>query len=142
MLHPYGHIYASDTGEDAKAVLTVDAERAEAQIKQDSATLDRVLGDDLTYVHASGLVQSKAEFIADLKPGKRVYKSINNSNVNVRVLQSAAIITARSDIHVSFEGKDNELSLRVTEVYAKRGGHWQLVAYQATRLKPDDSVMH
>jgi hypothetical protein len=129
-------LYASDTTQDEKAVLSVDRERAEAQIKQDSATLDRLLSDDLTYVHASGLVQSKAEFIADLQSSKRVYKSITNSDVKVRLLQGAAIITSKSEIKVSFDGKENDLSLQVIEVYTKRNEGWQLIAYQSTRLKP------
>jgi ketosteroid isomerase-like protein len=129
-------LYASDTTKDEKAVLSIDGERAEAQIKQDAATLDRLLSDDLTYVHASGLVQSKAEFIADLQSSKRVYKSITNSDVKVRVLQGTAIITSKSEINVSFDGKENDLSLQVIEVYAKRNERWQLIAYQSTRLKP------
>ena len=129
-------LHASDTAKDEKAVLSIDRERAEAQIKQDSATLDRLLSDDLTYVHASGLVQSKAEFIADLQSSKRVYKSITNSDVNVRLLQGTAIITSKSEINVSFDGKENALCLQVIEVYAKRNERWQLIAYQSTRVKP------
>ena len=125
-------LYGSDT---AKDVLTADKERTEAQIKQDAATLDRLLGDDLIYVHASGLVQGKAEFMADLKSSKRIYKKVTNSDVNVRVLKDAAVITAKTQISVSFEGKENELSLQVIQVYAKRNGRWQLIAYQSTRLK-------
>ena len=136
LLCPHIDLYASDTAKDQKAVLTIDQERTDGQIKQDAATLDRLLGDDLTYVHASGLVQSKAEFIADLKSSKRVYKSVINSDVNVRLLQDAAVITAKSEISVSFEGKENDLSLQVIEVYAKRNGRWQLIVYQSTRLKP------
>lgn len=128
-------LFGSDTTKDRNAVLTADKERTEAQIKQDAATLDRLLGDDLIYVHASGLVQGKAEFVADLKSSKRIYKKVTNSDVNVRVLKDAAIITAKSQISVSFEGKENELSLQVIEVYAKRNGRWQLIAYQSTRLK-------
>ena len=129
-------LYASDSTKEQNAVLAIDQERTAAQIKQDAAALDRLLADDLTYVHASGLVQSKADFIADLKEGKRVYKAVNNSDVKVRLLQDAAVITAKSEITVSFAGKENALSLQIIEVYAKRHGHWQLIAYQSTRLKP------
>ncbi len=135
MLLPHD-LYASDSTKEQNAVLAIDQERTEAQIKQDAPALDRLLADDLTYVHASGLVQGKADFIADLKEGKRVYKAVNNSDVKVRLLQDAAVITAKSEITVSFAGKENALSLQVIEVYAKRHGRWQLIAYQSTRLKP------
>jgi len=131
-----GRLLASDSEEDQKAVLSADQERTDAQIKQDALALDRLLGDDLSYVHASGLVQGKADFIADLKSSKRVYKKVTNSDVNVRLLQDAAVITAKSEVSVSFDGKENNLSLQVIEVYAKRNGGWQLIAYQSTRLKP------
>lgn len=136
VLLPHIDLYASDSTQEQNAVLAIDQQRTDAQIKQDAAALDRLLGDDLTYVHASGLVQSKADFIADLREGKRVYKAVNNSDVKVRLLQDAAVITAKSEITVSFAGKENALSLQVIEVYAKRHGHWQLIAYQSTRLKP------
>lgn len=130
------HLRASDTDKTTKAIIALDNERADAQVRGDYATLDRVLGDDLTYVHASGLVQGKADFIADLKSGKRTYTSIKTTDVNVRLLKEIAVVTARSEIHVVHEGKENDLSIRVTEVYALRKAHWQLIAYQSTRVTP------
>ena len=136
LLYPRTDLHASNTAEITKAIVTLDNERADAQMRRDFAALDRVLGDDLTYIHASGLVQNKAEFIADLKSNKRIYTSIKFSDLNVRLLQGVAVITGHSEIHVVHEGKENDLSLRITEVYAKRKGRWQLIAYQATRLTP------
>jgi hypothetical protein len=135
-LSPRTQLHAEDTAKIAKAIVTLDSERADAQVRGDFATLDRVLGDDLTYIHASGLGQNKVEFLADLKSGKRTYTSIKTSDVNVRLLKEAAVVTARSEIHVVHEGKENALNVQVTEVYALRKGQWQLIAYQSTRLVP------
>ena len=118
-------LYASDSTKEQNAILAIDQQRTDAQIKQDAPALDRLLGDDLTYVHASGMVQGKADFIADLRERKRVYKAVNNSDIKVRLLQDAAVITAKSEITVSFAGKENALSLQVIEVYAKRHGQWR-----------------
>jgi uncharacterized protein (TIGR02246 family) len=129
-------LHALDTDEITKAVVALDNERSHAQMQQDFVALDRLMAEDLTYIHASGMVQGKAEFIADLKSGKRSYKSIKNSDVNVRVLEGAVVITARSDLQVVHDSKQNDFSVRVTEVYAKRNGGWQLIAYQSTRITP------
>jgi hypothetical protein len=136
LLSPRPDLQASDTAETTKALVALDGERADAQVQRDFAVLDRLLADDLTYVHASGLVQNKADFIADLKSNKRLYKSIKNSDVNVRVVEGAAVITCRSELQIVHEGKENDISVRVTEVYAKRNGTWQLIAYQSTRVAP------
>jgi ketosteroid isomerase-like protein len=136
LLHPRPDLYASDAANTTKVLIALDAERADAQVGRDFAVLDRVLADDLTFVHASGRVQNKADFIADLKANKRTYKSIKSSDVNVRVLGGVAVLTCSSDLQLVHDGKENDFSIRVTAVYAKRSGTWQLIAYQSTRIAP------
>jgi hypothetical protein len=128
--------HAANTSDVEKALLTLDQKRADAQVRADIGVLEAILGDDLTFVHASGAVQSKADFLADLKSGKRVYKSVKSSGVHVRVFGHVAVITGESDIIVVNDQKEHELSLRVTEVYADRNRHWQMIAYQSTRMSP------
>jgi hypothetical protein len=117
------------------ALLAIDQKRINAQIQGDVSTLEMLLGDDLLYVHAAGLMQSKVEFIADLKSGKRQYKSIKNSDMKLHMTKDLAVISAQSDIVVDSQGREVNLSVRIVEVYAKRGGRWQLIAYQATNRK-------
>jgi ketosteroid isomerase-like protein len=136
-LYPHTCVHAlQQDNESEKAILAIDNERDNALIERNLATLDRVLGDDLTYIHASGLLESKAEFLEDLKSNKRRYISIRNSDARVRMVNGVALITARSEIRVVHEGKESDLSLRVTEVYAKRKAKWQLIAYQSSRTTP------
>ena len=42
-------------------------------IENDQATLDRLIADDLHFVHSSGLVEDKAEFLRKLSTGERRY---------------------------------------------------------------------
>jgi hypothetical protein len=128
--------HAANTSELEKMLTTLDQKRVDAQVRGDFGVLESILGEDLTYVHASGAVQNKAEFLADLTSGKRVYKSVKSSDLHVRILGRVAVITGQSKIIVINDAKEHELSLRVTEVYADRNKHWQMVAYQSTRLTP------
>src|SRR5262245_17113893 len=45
-------------------VLKIDTERAEAYMHGDTAALERILADDVTYVHPTGKVETKAEILA------------------------------------------------------------------------------
>ncbi len=117
------------------ALVAIDQKRIDALIQRDVSTLETLLGDDLTYVHASGLTQGKVDFLADLKSGRRQYKSIKNADLKLHMTKDLAVISAQSDIVVNSQGRDVDLSVRIVEVYARRGGHWQLVAYQATNRK-------
>jgi ketosteroid isomerase-like protein len=48
----------------------------------------------------------------------------------------AVVLTGIARINVVSGGKPNAFSVRFTDVYAKRGGDWQMVTWQSTRL-PD-----
>src|SRR5436305_71878 len=54
-------------GGPAEAVKALELLRFESMVKGDTGTLERVLGEDLTYTHSTGAVDSKAHFLDILK---------------------------------------------------------------------------
>ena len=60
--------------EAAAEVLKADDRRFEAMRKGDWAGLDATLADDLTYVHSTARLESKAEHVANLRAGKPHYR--------------------------------------------------------------------
>jgi Domain of unknown function (DUF4440) len=118
------------------AILALDARRFKAMAEADLAALDRILGDDLTYTHTSGWTQSKSELMESLRSGKLRYLSIEPANEKVRDYGTTAVGTGRAAFKVRLEGKELNLQLRFIEVYVRRHGRWQLVAWQSTRLNP------
>jgi hypothetical protein len=61
------------TEQSANPVLAQEDRRFRAMIENDQATLDRLIADDLHFVHSSGLVEDKAEFLRKLSTGERRY---------------------------------------------------------------------
>ncbi len=122
--------------DNAAVVQAVEQERAKAQVDRNFPVLDRLIGDELTYTHASGETESKAELLGDLKSGNLVYKSLTNTDVKVRVYGRTAVLTGRSAMTVVHAGKTHHLSLVFIEVDVNRHGQWQMVAYQSTNAKP------
>src|SRR5258706_13737686 len=88
----------ADTGKLEKEVLEVDTQRADAYVNGDVATLERILADDVTYVHPTGKVETKAEVIAGFKQQDRKYKSIKRDDVVVRIYGNTAVVTGRNTI--------------------------------------------
>jgi len=130
---------AANAAEDSKveqAVRKLEEQRVEAQVRGDFPTLERLMSDDFTYTHSSGETQAKGEFLADLKSGKRVFKSVKHEDVRVRVYGSTAVLTGRSNFVVVNGGKELDLPLRFIGVYVKRNGDWQMVAWQSTKIAP------
>jgi ketosteroid isomerase-like protein len=114
-------------------VLRADDRRFEAMRKADWAALDAALADDLTYVHSTARLESKAEHIANLRAGKPHYRGIAPRDRKARVRGDVGIVNGVSDMHVERDGKENRFTVRYLAVYAKSGADWRMIAWQSTR---------
>lgn len=112
----------------------VEERRFRAMTGVDTAELKEILADDLIYTHSSGVVDTKEQFIASLTSGRTKYKSIDIEEMRVRLYGETRVVNGRARVRVESQGRENNLHLRFMDVYVKRGGRWQMVAWQSTRL--------
>jgi len=117
-----------------KAVLAAENARFAAMLKGDTAALEKLLADELTYTHSNASVQDKAAFISDIKTGKIKYLTMEPSDQKAKVFGNAAIVTGGASVHVIQNGNDLTFKIRYTNTHINRGGSWQMVAWQSTRL--------
>ena len=110
--------------------------RVEALVNGDVPRLEKLLGDDLTYTHSTGVKESKAEFLQRIQSGQLKYDSMQHQNdVSVRRYGDTGVLTGTSRVKVRARGQTLNLHIRFTEVWVKRDRRsWQLVAWQATRV--------
>ena len=100
---------------------------------KDAAALERIWADDLTFITPGGAVQTKAQRMADIKSGATKFDTLEPSERTVRVYGDAAVMTSLSTIKGQYGGQEASGQYRVTQVWARRGGAWQIVAIQMTR---------
>ena len=120
---------------DAPAI-EADRARFEAQIEADAEALDKLLAADLTYVHSSGVLDSKDDYIGGIKSGKYKYKAIAPEGVSARSFGDVAVVNGKATMDLVSDGKDVRVVLRYTDVWVKRDGRWQMVSWHSTRLEP------
>jgi ketosteroid isomerase-like protein len=120
------------TGVEAD-VLRADDRRFEAMRKGDWAALDAALADDLTYVHSTARLESKAEHVANLRAGKPHYRGIAPRERRARVHGTVGVVNGVSDMHVERDGKEQRFTVRYLAVYTKAGEQWRMIAWQSTR---------
>ena len=114
-------------------ILALDRLRFAADLRADAAALDSLLADDVTYVRSSGAVDGKAEYLRALgATGQYALDSLVPADLSVRVFGEAAVVTGR--LIVKLRAQPAPYAIRFTDVWARRRGRWQLVAFQATRL--------
>jgi hypothetical protein len=129
--HPASRVIARITAESE--VRLAQRQRFEAMVKQDVAALDTLLDDELDYIHSSGDLQSRQQFIDMIKKQTLVYESIVPSEVRVRVYDGLALATGRSQMRVRNSAGVSSFGIRFTEVYVRRGGRWLLTAWESVR---------
>ena len=117
-------------------ILTVEKNRTTALEHSDFDALDKLLADDLTYVHASGKVDTKASYLGALRTGDLRYLSWEPKGLQVRVLGDSAVLTGGYHVRAvdqRMQAEPLDVHVIVLGVYTKRAGHWQQVAWQSTR---------
>ena len=105
-----------------------------ALLSKDSVALSNILADDVTYVHSTGNIQTKAQLIRDVVSGTQDYKSIEASGMNVRMYDNASVVTVKLRVNVTSAGKPRDLNMFVTLTWIKMNGDWKLVARQSVKL--------
>jgi ketosteroid isomerase-like protein len=115
-------------------IIDLDRQRMEAMGKKDIATLNGLLSDDLVYTHSSARLDTKQSLIGAMESGATVYTAVEPYDVKAQDLGNAVVLTGAARISVTSKGNPINFSVRFTDVYVNKGGQWQMVAWQSTRL--------
>ena len=121
---------------NGQMIIDLDKKRMSAMAQKDIATLNEVISDDLIYTHSSARLDTKKSLIGNMESGSTVYTSVVPSDVKAQDLGDTVVLTGSCRIGVNSGGRANSFGVRFTDVYAKKGGRWQMVTWQSTRL-PD-----
>ena len=104
------------------------------EITERMSSLKQALSDDVTYGHSNGLVQTKAQLVRDVMGGVQDYKSIEASDMSIRIYNDAAIASAKSKVDLTYGGKPLSLNMYITSTWIKMNNDWKLVARQSVKL--------
>lgn len=127
-------VLSAQMGKVEQQVLQAEKDRFAAMVKGDRAALEKLLADDLTYIHSTALVETKEQFIKSVTSGTIDYVSIvpSEADSKVRVNGNTAIVTGLAAVNVIDKGNDRKIRIRYTTAYTNRGGAWLLQAWQST----------
>lgn len=122
----------------AESVLAFERARFEATRTRNIAQLCRTLADDLTWVHSRGKKQNKAESIYYRETSKTSYKAITVEASSARLFGKLAVTTGLARYDAVSDGKAMPGRAYHTAVYLFQNNRCQVIARQATRIKPTD----
>ena len=106
-----------------------------AMIALDYAALGDLLSDDLSYVHSTGVVESKSAYLAALRRGLYEYAAITRRDGDTLGFATCAVTRGVIDMLVGATGSVKAtIRLQHVLVWVKQGATWRLTLRQATRM--------
>jgi len=103
-----------------------------AMIAADKSALEKLAAAELSYGHATGRLENKAEFIEALVTGKSGFSAIEFTGQTITVVDKVALVR-----HV-FNGirrkEGDPAKLAILTVWIEQQGQWKLAARQSVRL--------
>jgi hypothetical protein len=113
----------------------IELQRFEAMTQKDTVFLGKILADDLTYNHSNGLFENKKEHIQNISSGKLIYQTMEPVEMGIRLYKKTAVINGIINVAGVLKDKNFNIRLRYTDVYVKKRGHWQLVAWHSVKVE-------
>jgi hypothetical protein len=118
-----------------QTVKQLEHELANADVKADTAVVERLEAVNYTFTGPDGAVTGKQDDLNDLKTGNFKVASIDLDGLKVRVYGSAAVVNGKAMLKkCMWRGKDISGDYQFTDVWAKVNGNWQIVAGQSVPL--------
>jgi ketosteroid isomerase-like protein len=111
----------------------------DATVACDAPTLEKLMADDVVFVHGNALVQNKAEFLEAARARRFRISSFEISDPKVVFFEGGAIISGIEDIVLGPRAageQPRKVRMRVSGVWVAKSGGWQLILQQSTPLQP------
>lgn len=132
MLLAVGHSYAVGAQE---LVLVSEDERFKAQVEGDIAALERLLSEDLRYIHSNANVEIKADFLKSISTNSTDYQSMTlGPNRTLRRYGKMAVTNGTVRATGIVNGNPFDVNLLYTAVYQRKGKQWRIVNWQSTKM--------
>ncbi len=129
-----GRDHMNDILDGEAAVAALEDQRFAAMRAQNWGELDRLLSDDLTYTHSSGVRDSKTDYLRAMQAGIYRYFSMEVKERRVRLFGDTALVFSRVVTSLASKGVDKLLDNVTLAVWVRDHGAWRMVAYQPTMM--------
>jgi len=116
-----------------ESLTEADRVRRDAMINAQTGLLSGLFDDDLLWIHASGMIDSKRTLLTSIDSGRLDYRSIEPSNERVRLYENIGLITGSIVLDVAIDHVARNVRNLFTSVWQHTSSGWRLVNWQTSR---------
>jgi ketosteroid isomerase-like protein len=96
------------------------------------------MAEDFRIIDGRGNVENKAQFVAGVMDTKLTIDPYTVEDFEIRFYGDVALLSGRTLMTGTYDGEKFTSNYRYIDIYAKRGGKWQIVSVQITRYPPKE----
>jgi len=120
---------AESKGEIEHEILRLEEELRQAEMRVDAEALERFYSDDIMVTAPVGVVVDKPLVQEELRRASTARVEIfDKDDVKVRAYAETAVASYRLTVKGQSEGIEISQQFRVTDVWLRRAGNWQVVS--------------
>ncbi|MGW4334717.1 nuclear transport factor 2 family protein [Rhodococcus koreensis] len=119
---------------DRAGLLEAESARLVAMTDGDLGTLDSLIADGALYIHSSGEIDTKREYLTKLATGQFRYAAVTTEDPHVTALGSAIALTYRMHAHLVFPTGPRQIRARATAVWRRYDDRIRLELFQSTSM--------
>ena len=119
---------------DREIIAGMEAQWRAALMHGDAAQIDTLLADDFLSISSNGTLADKQEYLRGVRTHEHTFSRIDVSEQKIRMQPASAIVTSRAEIDGRVDNVPLRGVFRYTLVYARQGGAWKVMSFEATRV--------
>lgn len=113
-------------------VLQLEQHRRDAMLAGDAVALRKLISEQVIYVHSSATRDTRDSYLKKISTGALRYLHMVLSDMQVQMVEGAALVTGRMQATVSRDGKEIPVRSAFLTVWVPEQGVWRLRAHQGT----------
>lgn len=133
LLLVFGCTTFAQSSDETKLIQTV-REFHQALVKKNIVSINQQTDKALSYGHSNGWVENKTELMKDLETGLISYQKFTEDSITVSLNGSMANVRFLANVEATMRAVTNTYSLKVLEVWVRKGNRWVLFARQAIKI--------
>ena len=123
-------------GGDEAAVRQLESDWADALAKGDVGAMESIIASDYKIIGPDGSSQTRDQSLGEFRSGAyEIAEWTLGNDLEVRVFGDAVVATGSNSEKSTYNDKDTSGHYRFTDVFVKRGGHWQAVATHVSKME-------
>jgi ketosteroid isomerase-like protein len=123
---------------DPSAIVAALSSQADAWdkaiVRKDQRAIEANMAEDFRQIDGAGNVETKASFVADIVSPDLTINPYTVEDFDVRLYGDVALLSGRTRMTGTYQGKPFTSHYRYIDIYVKRDGAWKIVSVQISRI--------